>query len=188
MYNFISFARSFTTSCSPFLFHIFVRLKPKNAKVVPRHLRKIAESAKESQMRFVVKAACGTYRYLSNFGQTKRNMGPLFLDCEVFTLAVFHHAKRAMCIVDSHKELAFARCHRPDLSEGFPSPLGVVARITLDVFKLVSVNTPGDGFVIEPITVVSIQSRLEELLVVGGVVMAEINISVFNSPNIGGAA
>jgi hypothetical protein len=101
--------------------------------------------------------------------------------------AVRRLAKRAMFIIDCHEELKPAGCLLSGLAETFPRTLGVVGLLTLEVFELVSVDTPSYGIVVEPVTIVGIKSRSEMLFLVDGVVRAEINVIAFDSPNVVGA-
>ena len=139
-------------------------------------------------MRFDVKAACRTYQLLKirNISQTKRNLAPSMLNSEVITTVVRHLAKRAMFIPDQHKELEPAGCLHSGLDETFPSPLNVVGFLTLDVFRLISVDTPSGCIAVQPVTIVAIKSRSEELVPVIGFVRAEIDVIAFDSPNVVG--
>ena len=92
-----------------------------------------------------------------------------------------------MFIINRHVELKLAGCLSSDLDETFPRTLGVVGLLTLEVFELVSVDTPSYGIAVEPPTIVGIKSRSEMLFRVSGVVSAEINVIAFDSPNVVGA-
>jgi len=92
-----------------------------------------------------------------------------------------------MVFIGRHEELELAGSLPSGLDETVPSPLGVVVHLTLDVFELVSVDTPSYGIAVEPVTVVGIKSHSEMLIRVVGVVRAEVNVFVFDSPNFVGA-